>query len=133
MPQYKLSVVAKDGVQERLEIYGPTVRKISCSFDRLFEIAARYPTHERAVDSFYELQHDIWYEGTGVKPTLANIALDMRRVLTADLDYPLIIIKPLGLVDGTHRLVKAKLLGHKFVKCTTITLDEFVDHVRKSP
>jgi hypothetical protein len=132
-PHYQFSVVVSNGVQVRLEIYGPTAVTTSCSFDQLFEIAAQYPIHKRAVDSFHELQHDIWYEGTGIKPTLANIALSMRHVLAADLDYSLIVIEPLGLIDGTHRLVKAKLLGHEFVKCTTIPLHEFLDHVRKNP
>ncbi len=76
------------------------------------------PVQEIRVASFKEWGSNPW---RGDYPfTLKDIALHMKRVMDADLSYPVILSAEGWLMDGCHRLVKAKLLGQ-----TTILTVQF--------
>lgn len=47
----------------------------------------------------------------------------MKRVLKADLDYPIILSEERYIFDGVHRLVKAKQLNLKYITCVQFQKD----------
>jgi len=47
----------------------------------------------------------------------------MKRVLTADLSYPIILSEENLIFDGVHRLMKAKHLGLEYIDCVQFTKD----------
>jgi hypothetical protein len=47
----------------------------------------------------------------------------MQRVHSADLSYPIILSEEDYIFDGVHRLVKAKYLGLKTIKCVKFSKD----------
>lgn len=80
---------------------------------RLIELASVLPATEVPVHSFKEWGKNPW---RGDYPfTLKDFALHMQRVNDADLDYPVIVSAEGWIMDGCHRLVKAKLLGLKTI------------------
>lgn len=47
----------------------------------------------------------------------------MRRVLNADLNYPIILSEEELIFDGVHRLMKAKHLGLEYINCVKFKKD----------
>lgn len=47
----------------------------------------------------------------------------MRRVLNADLNYPIILSEEELIFDGVHRLMKAKHLGLEYIDCVMFEKD----------
>ena len=47
----------------------------------------------------------------------------MKRVLKADLNYPIILSEEEYIFDGVHRLMKAKHLGMKYIPCVQFDKD----------
>lgn len=47
----------------------------------------------------------------------------MRRVLNADLNYPIILSEEKLIFDGVHRLVKAKHLNLEYIDCVQFKKD----------
>lgn len=47
----------------------------------------------------------------------------LKRVLNADLNYPIILSEERYIMDGVHRLMKAKHLGIEYIKCVQYQKD----------
>lgn len=56
-----------------------------------------------------ELDEAYWYPDT--HPTTQDIIAHMQLILEADLAYPIILCAQGRLMDGMHRVAKAKILG----------------------
>lgn len=59
---------------------------------------------------------------------------DYKRIIKADLRYPIIITNDYKIIDGMHRLSKAFLLKKKYVRAYKIddkTMDKFIISKRK--
>jgi len=77
----------------------------------LWEFSKRFEIQDLAVEGFFdELNKDRWFNNSHT-PTVINIARHLTRVLNADLRFPIIVYKNKIILDGTHRLVKAILIG----------------------
>lgn len=74
---------------------------------RLWELAADLPIVEMDPEAFHEWEEYNWE----TQPTLRHVVDHMRRVLAADLAYPIIVSAEGHIMDGNHRLVKAALEG----------------------
>jgi len=53
-----------------------------------------------------------------------------EKVLAADLDYPLIIGTSGNIMNGFHRLMKARLQGERTISVVRFTVDPEPDEVR---
>lgn len=74
---------------------------------RLWALAKGLPVRDRDPITFPEWEGNSW----GDESSLSEIADHMRRVLSCDLDYPVILSAEGELMDGCHRLIKAHLDG----------------------
>lgn len=88
--------------------------------DDLIAASQDLPVFHRDVDDFPEWDEALWDEGS--PPTLQDYADHLQRVLQADLRYPLLLAPEGHLMDGAHRLVKARLLGITSVPCRQFTV-----------
>jgi hypothetical protein len=86
---------------------------------RLIELVATMPVVELPVRSFREWDHDPW---GGHRPSLAAFTDHMKRVLSADLTKPIIVSAEGWIMDGCHRLVRAKLDGCDVIKAVRFTV-----------
>ena len=57
-------------------------------------------------------------------PDLEHLAMEIKAVDNANLDYPIIINKDNLILDGVHRVLRAHLEGRTFIKAYIINDDE---------
>jgi len=100
-------------------------------FDDLYAAAREKERKLVPIESLNILDEDLWFGRTGRKPTLRNIAGEVTRIGNSDGRLPAIIVSGLGLVDGSHRAVKAYLQGEEHLECVEFTLEELreIPHV----
>ena len=65
------------------------------------------------ISQIKELEESYWYDLGDAKPTCENIVEHIKLIEKADLSYPIILCKEGKLMDGMHRVCKAKLLGYQ--------------------
>ena len=83
----------------------------TCIWDvhRLVELSQNFATIEIALTEIQELNESYWFPDT--HPTTQEIIDHIQLVQDADLKYPIIVCADGRLMDGMHRVAKAKLQG----------------------
>ncbi len=89
--------------------------------DRIWPLAAGLPQEDLPIDQVRELDEVTWFSETwGVRPTCRLVIEHCRRILDADMSYP-VILGPGGFVlDGIHRIAKAMIEGRTSVRAVRI-------------
>ena len=82
---------------------------------RLVELTADFTPIQVPVESIRELDECFWFD-KGHSPTCREILTHVRLVHETDLKYPIILSSDGRVMDGMHRVLKAALLGHKFIE-----------------
>jgi hypothetical protein len=83
--------------------------------ERLWKLAKALPVIEVPLkDLGHYLDRDCWFGGKTV--TIKMVAEHYKKIEQADLSYPIILNEDGGLMDGTHRVVKAWILGQETIK-----------------
>ncbi len=79
--------------------------------ERLWDEAAVLPVFECPLSTFSELWDlDIWF-GDRHTPTVGSVLDHLARIEAADLSFPIILSDVNVVMDGVHRLCKARLQG----------------------
>ena len=99
---------------------------------RLWELAQNLPVKQVSIDAIPEFDQDFWCNDHR-QPTLRNSAEDFKRVMEADLSYPIILSADGGLMDGAHRLFKAWLAGQTEIAAVQFQTDPEPDYFVTSP
>lgn len=81
--------------------------------ERLWRLSADLPVRQVAIESIPEFQQNCWFQTR--PPTVQEVAGHARRIMDADLSFPVILNDLGGLMDGGHRLSKAYLEGQTHV------------------
>jgi hypothetical protein len=55
----------------------------------------------------------------------------MKRIMKADLNYPIILDEDGEIIDGRHRVIKALYLGHKTIKAVRFDTNPEPDEIEK--
>jgi hypothetical protein len=82
--------------------------------DELWELTKSLQVRDVPPDEVINLDVDGWFGKDA--PTPRNILKHMKRILEADLTYPIILNSDGLIMDGAHRVCKAILLNVKTVK-----------------
>jgi hypothetical protein len=98
---------------------------------RLWELAAGLPVERVAIADIAEFDEDCWFRGRA--PTCRAVADHARRILAADLSYPVILAADGGLMDGGHRIARAWLEGRDHVDAVRFVTDPEPDYVLREP
>ena len=77
--------------------------------DHLVELTQSFQARQVLLSDIKELDEAYWYPDT--HPTTQDIIAHMQLTLEADLSYPIILCAQGRLMDGMHRVGKAKILG----------------------
>src|SRR5699024_6832740 len=80
-----------------------------------------------------ELDKPYWYDTEGDTPTYRSIADHMRLVQSVDLTYPIIICPAGKIMDGMHRVIKAVLEGHSFIRAYRLPVLPKPDYIGIDP
>lgn len=94
------------------------------SINRLWELSASLPIERVALSSLTEVLDEL------VTITKREIAAEVRRIMDANLDYPVIFSARGWLMDGSHRIMKAAALGQSEILGVRFPQDPEPDHRR---
>lgn len=75
----------------------------------MVEITQSFQVRQVPLSDIKELDEAYWYPDT--HPTTQDIIAHMQLIQEADLAYPIILCAQGRLMDGMHRVGKAKILG----------------------
>ena len=78
--------------------------------DRLWALAADLPTIPVRLDDIPEVDQDCWFPPRHA-PSIREVAGHVKRIIEADLAYPVILCAEGRLMDGGHRVAKALIDG----------------------
>lgn len=94
---------------------------------RLWKLVEGMPVQEIDPEAFHEWEEYGWEK----EMTLGLLAEHIKRVLAADLSYPVIVSADGNVMDGNHRIVKAWLEG-KRVKMVRFEVTPPPDRILKT-
>lgn len=122
----KIRVIQSQGIQTKL---GLVIGGINFwwEFSQLFKHSLNLPTKFVEIEKLNKLDTDHWFESRSPQPTLHAIAAEIKRIERADTTYPCIIISGLGMVDGSHRMMKAHLSDRTKIKCVEFTISDLME------
>ena len=83
-----------------------------------------------AIADIPEFDRDCWFHGRA--PSLRDVAGHVRRIMAADLSYPIILSAGGGLMDGGHRISKAWIEGQTHVAAVRFRVDPEPDEFQPS-
>lgn len=82
----------------------------------IWKAAENLPVQLLPLSDFeWEMGQDRWFKSY-IQPTVLNILGHHKRILDADLRFPIIVCPNGFVLDGMHRICKAWLLGKQTIK-----------------
>lgn len=101
--------------------------------DKLIRLTKGMKADEVLLSAIGELDEPYWYDAEGDTPTCRSITDHMRLVQAANLAYPIILCPEGRVMDGMHRVVKALLEGHDFVRAYRLPILPEPDYIGVHP
>ena len=95
--------------------------------DNLVAFTQHFKVKEIPLSDIKELEEAYWYPDT--HPTTQNILEHMQLIQQADLTYPIILCSQGRLMDGMHRVGKAKILGKDTISAVQFEIDPQADFI----
>lgn len=81
--------------------------------DRLIVLSQGLIPQKVFLNDIQELNEPYWFEDSS--PTTAEIIEHFRLIQQADLSFPILLCAQGRVMDGMHRVAKAKLMGDEFI------------------
>ena len=95
--------------------------------DNLVAFTQHFKVKEIPLSNIQELEEAYWYPDT--HPTTQDILEHMQLTQQADLTYPIILCSQGRLMDGMHRVGKAKVLGKDTISAVQFEIDPQADFI----
>ena len=95
--------------------------------DNLVAFTQHFKVKEIPLSDIKELEEAYWYPDT--HPTTQDILEHMQLIQQADLTYPIILCSQGRLMDGMHRVGKAKVLGKDTISAVQFEIDPQADFI----
>ena len=95
--------------------------------DNLVAFTQHFKVKEIPLSDIQELEEAYWYPDT--HPTTQDILEHMQLIQQADLTYPIILCSQGRLMDGMHRVGKAKILGKDTISAVQFEIDPQADFI----
>lgn len=112
--------------EERLFILGDNGIKKAWKTKRLWLLSKDLEVFDFKVDTFEAIDEDCWF-GDRNKPTVRNVIKHAKKIMEADLSYPIILNEDGIIMDGIHRVCKAHMDGLEAVKAVRFVKDPIPD------
>ena len=96
---------------------------------KLWAAAEGLPVFRIAIADIPEFDQDCWFHGKA--PSLRDVAGHARRIMAADLAYPIIFSANGGLMDGGHRIARAWIEGQTEIDAVRFTVDPEPEEIRR--
>ncbi len=95
--------------------------------DNLVAFTQHFKVKEIPLSDIKELEEAYWYPD--IHPTTQDILEHMQLIQQADLTYPIILCSQGRLMDGMHRVGKAKILGKDTISAVQFEIDPQADFI----
>lgn len=89
--------------------------------EKLWSAAQGLPVISVAIADIPEFDQDCWFRGRA--PSLRDVAGHTRRIMAADLSYPIIFSAAGRLMDGGHRIARAWIEGRTTIDAVRFKTD----------
>jgi len=99
--------------------------------ERLWHLARDLPARQVPLDTIKEFDQNCWFS-TATPPTCRAVADHARRIIEADLHFPIILSAEGHLMDGGHRVAKAYLAGLPTIAAVQFLQDPEPDYILPS-
>lgn len=108
--------------------------RLSWDVLKLIELSKDFPVFEKPVCDIVELSENYWFGFMpGLEATCQDIIQHAKQIYEADLSYPIILCSEGRVMDGMHRVCKAKLNGHSTIFAVQFTSPIAPDNIGKLP
>ena len=94
---------------------------------RLVGLSQDLPIHDVLLSDIKELNEAYWFPNS--HPTTQNIIEHIQLIQAADLSYPIILSADGRVMDGMHRIAKAKLQNLFTIKAVNFQLTPEADYI----
>lgn len=94
---------------------------------RLWRLGAGLERKSIEIDTL-NLNKKVWFNGSC--PSISEITREFEKVLIADLSYPIILDQSGSIMDGYHRIVKAKLQNDRQIAAIQFEINPEPDSIR---
>jgi hypothetical protein len=101
--------------------------------ERLWRLSRRLRVREVRIENIPAFYENNWFFGGGEEPTCIEVAEHCRRILEADLSYPILLADDGSVFDGLHRISKAYLEGRETILAKRFRKNPSPDNKVKSP
>jgi hypothetical protein len=98
--------------------------------ERLWTLAKDLPIKRILIDDIAEFDRNCWF-AEGTAPTCRDVAKHAKRIMEADLRYPIILAADGHLMDGGHRIAKAWIMGQTEIDAVRFEVDPEPDWVEQ--
>lgn len=96
--------------------------------ERLWELSKHFPIQRIAIDDIREFDQNCWFANDAA-PTCRDVAQHAKRIMEADLAYPVILAQDGHLMDGGHRIAKAWIMGLTEINAVQFEVDPAPDWI----
>jgi hypothetical protein len=100
---------------------------------RLINLSKDFPVREIAVERITEFEENHWYAHGNVAPTCRSISEHCKLIFEADISCPIILDASGRVMDGMHRVCKARLKDMPTIRSVRFTQDPEPDYVGYDP
>jgi hypothetical protein len=100
--------------------------------EKLWAASAGLPAKRVPIAEIAEFEMDCWFQGRHA-PSCRAVAEHIRRIVDADLAWPVILAADGHLMDGAHRIAKAWLEGLADVAAVRFETDPQPDWIVADP
>ena len=94
---------------------------------RLVELSQDFPIRDVLLSDIKELNEAYWFPNS--HPTTQDIIEHIQLIQAADLSYPIILSADGRVMDGMHRIAKAKLQNLFTIKAVNFQLTPEADYI----
>ena len=98
--------------------------------ERLWLLTKDLPVKRVSIDRITEFDQNCWFRA-GSAPTCRDIAKHAKRIIDADLSYPIILAADGHLMDGGHRIAKVWLSGAMEIDAVQFEVDPEPDWIEE--
>lgn len=99
---------------------------------KLIEMSRDFPVFKKKISEIVELNESYWF-ASDQEATCEEIIQHARQIYEADLSHPIILCSEGRIIDGMHRVCKAKLEGHETILAVQFKEPIEPDHIGKQP
>ncbi len=95
--------------------------------ERLWVLAEALETKSLPIETISGIDEDGWFSME--KPTLRNVAKHAKKIMEADLNYPIILNVDGSIMDGAHRVAHALCQGHSEIRAVQFAVTPEADDI----